>query len=94
MVGSATSSSVAADPSGRLVTDGGRVLDVTALAPDLASARRRAYEAVDLVRWPGRYVRTDIAAAAAAASASVVGPLHEPVHRGSPGIDTSHEGAK
>jgi phosphoribosylamine--glycine ligase len=57
---------VAADETGRLVTAGGRVLDVTAMAPDLASARKRAYEAVDHIRWPGRYVRTDIAAQAVA----------------------------
>jgi phosphoribosylamine--glycine ligase len=55
---------VAADEAGRLVTAGGRVLDVTAMGPDLASARKRAYEAVGHIRWPGRHVRTDIAAQA------------------------------
>jgi phosphoribosylamine---glycine ligase len=52
---------VAADPSGRIVTAGGRVLAVTALAPSLAEARTRAYEAVGLLRWPGLHARTDIA---------------------------------
>ena len=59
---------VAADDAGRLITAGGRVLDVTAMAPDLAAARRRAYEAVAYIQWPGRHVRTDIAADAVAAT--------------------------
>ncbi len=45
-----------------LVTAGGRVLAVTALGRDVAAARTRVYEAVDLITWPGRYCRTDIAA--------------------------------
>jgi len=53
---------VARDPSGQLVTAGGRVLAVTAVAPDLASARARAYEAADLISWPGMYARRDVAA--------------------------------
>jgi phosphoribosylamine---glycine ligase len=56
---------VTSDGAGRLLTAGGRVLDVTAMAPDLATARQRAYQAVDAITWPGRYVRTDIAAEAA-----------------------------
>jgi phosphoribosylamine---glycine ligase len=48
----------------RLVTAGGRVLDVTALAPTLAEARARAYEAAELISWPGVQYRRDIAAAA------------------------------
>ncbi len=55
---------VAADPGDGdgLVTAGGRVLDVTALGPDLATARQRAYQAVACLSWPGLHVRTDIAA--------------------------------
>jgi phosphoribosylamine--glycine ligase len=45
-----------------LVTAGGRVLAVTALGPDVPAARDRAYEAADLISWPGRYRRSDIAA--------------------------------
>ena len=52
---------VGAGPDGALVTRGGRVLDVTALGPDLASARQRAYQAVACLSWPGLHVRTDIA---------------------------------
>jgi phosphoribosylamine--glycine ligase len=44
-----------------MVTAGGRVLNVTALAPTLAEARSRAYEAVGHISWPGMHYRTDIA---------------------------------
>jgi phosphoribosylamine---glycine ligase len=47
---------------GRLVTNGGRILSVTALAPELEQARRRAYEAVEKVRFEGVRFRRDIAA--------------------------------
>jgi phosphoribosylamine---glycine ligase len=49
---------------GRLITAGGRVLDVTALAPTLAEARDRAYEAAGKISWPGVQYRRDIAASA------------------------------
>jgi phosphoribosylamine--glycine ligase len=45
---------------GALVTNGGRVLNVTALAPTMAEARTRAYEAVDLIDILGMEYRTDI----------------------------------
>jgi phosphoribosylamine---glycine ligase len=47
-------------------TAGGRVLDVTALGEDLPEARRRAYEAVSLIDWPGMHYRRDIAGPAEA----------------------------
>ena len=43
-----------------VVTNGGRVLGVTALGDDLAAARRRAYEAVDKIHFDGAYCRRDI----------------------------------
>jgi phosphoribosylamine--glycine ligase len=46
---------------GALVTSGGRVLSVTALAPGLKEARARAYEAVGHLSWPGMQYRSDIA---------------------------------
>ncbi len=49
------------DDKGRVVTDGGRVLAVTALGNDLAAAKKRAYEAVKLLSFPGMHFRTDIA---------------------------------
>jgi len=53
---------------GRLLTAGGRVLDVTALAPTLGTARERAYEAAGGISWPGVQYRRDIAAAAVESS--------------------------
>ena len=50
----------------RVVTSGGRVLSVTAVAPDLAAARERAYDGVAAVRLRGAHWRTDIARAAVA----------------------------
>jgi phosphoribosylamine--glycine ligase len=55
---------VARDASGALVTAGGRVLGVTALAPDLAAARQRAYVAVGDISIAGAHWRTDIAESA------------------------------
>ena len=57
-----------AGPDGSVVTAGGRVLDVTAVAPSLAEARARAYAAANLISWPGVQFRRDIAAAAAGAA--------------------------
>jgi phosphoribosylamine--glycine ligase len=45
---------------GRLVADGGRVLNVVGLGKDLASARDKAYAAVDRIDWPGGFCRRDI----------------------------------
>ncbi len=44
----------------RLVTDGGRVLGVTALGADIADARRRAYAALDKIKFDGMHFRKDI----------------------------------
>jgi phosphoribosylamine---glycine ligase len=44
----------------RLVTDGGRVLCVTALGENVREARRRAYDAVSEVQFAGLQFRTDI----------------------------------
>ena len=60
--------SVARNGDGRLVTAGGRVLDVTAVGADLAEARARAYAAAARVSWPGLQHRTDIAADAVTAA--------------------------
>ncbi|MET0275438.1 MAG: phosphoribosylamine--glycine ligase, partial [Acidimicrobiia bacterium] len=46
---------------GELVASGGRVLDVTAMGATIDAARARAYEAVDLISWPGAQHRRDIA---------------------------------
>jgi phosphoribosylamine--glycine ligase len=46
---------------GGVVTDGGRVLAVTALGASLARAKLQAYTAVRRIRWPGAWCRKDIA---------------------------------
>lgn len=46
---------------GRLVSNGGRVLNVTALGPSIPAARQRAYEAVGKIKMDGMHVRSDIA---------------------------------
>jgi phosphoribosylamine--glycine ligase len=45
---------------GRLLADGGRVLNVTARGSTVGEAQRRAYEAVRLIDWPTGFYRTDI----------------------------------
>ncbi len=45
---------------GRLVTNGGRVLTVSALGSTLEEARRKAYANVERIRWPGVHFRTDV----------------------------------
>jgi phosphoribosylamine---glycine ligase len=49
------------EPSGTIVTAGGRVLAVTALGQDMAEARGRAYEAAAAISFAGKQMRTDIA---------------------------------
>jgi phosphoribosylamine---glycine ligase len=53
---------------GRLVTNGGRILNVTATGASLAEARERAYAACEQISFAGMRYRRDIAAAAVAAT--------------------------
>jgi phosphoribosylamine---glycine ligase len=55
----------ATERGGRLVTAGGRVLNVVGTGPDVAAARAAAYEAAGRIRIRGGWYRGDIAAAAA-----------------------------
>ena len=48
------------DSEGRVVTNGGRVLGVTALGDTLKSARANAYEATEWVDFANKYMRHDI----------------------------------
>lgn len=48
------------DDMGRLLSNGGRVLGVMATAPDLKTARSRAYLAIDTIDWPNGFCRRDI----------------------------------
>ena len=49
---------------GELVTNGGRILNVTALGGSVDEARQRAYDACDLISFDGMKLRHDIAAGA------------------------------
>ena len=55
------------DDEGRVVTNGGRVLDVTALGKTIREARVRAYAAAEKISFANKYMRTDIALAGVAA---------------------------
>ena len=48
------------DAAGKVVTNGGRVLGVTATGADLKAARENAYEAVTWVEFDNKYMRNDI----------------------------------
>ena len=48
------------EADGRLLAEGGRVLNVTALGETVAEAQKRAYAAVDRIDWPGGFCRRDI----------------------------------
>jgi phosphoribosylamine--glycine ligase len=45
---------------GRLLADGGRVLNITARGNSYREAIDRAYQAVDTIDWPGGFCRRDI----------------------------------
>ena len=45
---------------GKVVTNGGRVIGVTAIGPDLVSARKNAYEATEWIDFDNKYMRHDI----------------------------------
>ena len=44
----------------KLLANGGRVLNVTAMAPTVKEAQARAYAAIDAIDWPGGFCRRDI----------------------------------
>ena len=46
--------------AGRILANGGRVLNVTARGETLAQAHQRAYAMVDGIDWPGGFCRRDI----------------------------------
>lgn len=45
---------------GKIFSNGGRVLGITALGRNLTDARSKAYQAVELVQFDNKYYRTDI----------------------------------
>ncbi len=56
-----THAGTARAPDGKIVTAGGRVLSVTGLGADAPAARAAAYAAADMIEFPGRQLRHDIA---------------------------------
>ena len=51
----------AKNDKGEIVTNGGRVLGITALGKDLVEARAKAYEATEWIEFENKYMRHDIA---------------------------------
>ncbi|HEX6094643.1 MAG TPA: phosphoribosylamine--glycine ligase, partial [Dongiaceae bacterium] len=45
---------------GKILANGGRVLNVSALGKTVAQAQARAYQAIDRIRWPDGFCRSDI----------------------------------
>ena len=45
---------------GQIVTNGGRVLGVTAIGNSISAAKLQAYTAVKCIRWQGAWCRKDI----------------------------------
>lgn len=48
------------DENGKIVTNGGRVLGITATGADLKDARKKAYDATEWVNFENKYMRHDI----------------------------------
>lgn len=48
------------EKDGNIVANGGRVLNVTAIADTVVEAQAKAYEAVKLIDWPEGFYRSDI----------------------------------
>ncbi len=49
-----------AEKDGNIIANGGRVLNVTAIADTVAEAQAKAYEAVKRIDWPEGFYRSDI----------------------------------
>ncbi|MBC8717985.1 phosphoribosylamine--glycine ligase [Ochrobactrum sp. Marseille-Q0166] len=49
-----------AEKDSNLIANGGRVLNVTAIAPTVVEAQSKAYDAVKQVNWPEGFYRSDI----------------------------------
>jgi phosphoribosylamine--glycine ligase len=52
------------EQDGRIVANGGRVLNVSAVGKTVAEAQKRAYAAIDRIHWPQGFCRRDIGARA------------------------------
>jgi phosphoribosylamine---glycine ligase len=54
------------EQGGRILANGGRVLDVSAVGKTVREARERAYQAISRIDWPEGFCRSDIGARAVA----------------------------
>jgi phosphoribosylamine--glycine ligase len=48
------------EAGGKVVSNGGRVLNVSAMAKTVSAAQRLAYQAIDRIKWPEGFCRRDI----------------------------------
>ena len=70
-----------AERDGEVVTAGGRVLNLTGLAPSAAEARDRAYDAARRISFDGMQIRSDIAARAVKSEGEFLAPEIANGHR-------------
>lgn len=75
------------DAAGRLLTSGGRVLAVTGLGDDLASARRAAYTRLSAIHFDGMQVRRDIGWKAVAAGLTSYAATGVDIDEGTRAVD-------
>jgi phosphoribosylamine--glycine ligase len=73
--------------NGLVVTDGGRVLGITALGTTLSEAKHRAYEAVGKIHFPGAFYRRDISDKAFTQQPDSSTLVHEPNPERTPGLN-------
>ena len=68
--------------SGKVITDGGRVLGVTALGDSIANAKFKSYQAVKCIRWDGSWCRKDISNKAREDAPRLIQTAQRPVAEG------------
>ncbi len=68
--------------AGKIVTDGGRVLGVTALGDSIANAKFKSYQAVKCIRWDGSWCRKDISNKAREDGPRLIQAAQRPVTEG------------
>ena len=68
--------------AGKIITDGGRVLGVTALGDSIANAKFKSYQAVKCIRWDGSWCRKDISNKAREDGPRLIQAAQRPVTEG------------
>ena len=49
-----------AEENGNIISNGGRVLNITARSETLVKAQKNAYEIIEIIDWPEGFYRKDI----------------------------------